>query len=1207
MNTHSIGSGARRWWLSAFLLAASSSAALPALAANSNCSVNGYNVNPNKQNVQEFGAAPAYAPTLVTLGVNKTPSQIASDVGIVLTWTQIPTPPAVVITTPVTLNTTNQAAPTFLAPSVSTSTDLTFRLTVTCPGGASTTDTGTATILNVNRPPVAYASATPSIAYEGDTILLHSTAPAGTPVSSDPDGDALFYLWTKTSGPGSAPTNATSATASYVAPATGSPYTVQFQLQVSDRSSGGLVSLANVVVNVTPHLPPTAVLACPQHVAELSHVVLDGSGSAAQNGGTLSYAWTQTVGSPEVIVGGSTGSSAAFDAPSLTTGFDGLMEFELKVTESDSNPAPDLYSLAHCAIQIDDITPPQLSVPADIVVEAASPASEMVTWSVHAQDAAEDLAPYLLPDSACTPQSGSLFSLASAPTKVNTSTVNCEAFDLAHNRGTASFHVSVQDTTAPVISAPGGIAAPATGPLGALVDFDATTSDAVDGPGAAVCVPAGHTTFALGDTLVTCTAADARGNTAVPKSFTVNVFDLTPPIITGAANQTLEATSASGAVATFSLGATDVVDGVVPVDCSPNSGDTFPLGTTTVWCTATDHSHNSVQASFDITVEDTTAPVISGVDLIVKTLEATSPAGAPGYFTLTAVDIVDGDVAVLCTPASGSTFDLGDTTVECTATDAASNTAETSFVITVKDTTPPSISGAEGAGQTLEATSSSGALANFTLTATDIVDGNLPVTCTPASGSTFPLGDTTVQCTATDAANNAAHASFVITVEDTTAPVISGAEAAARTLEAISPAGAPYDFTLTADDIVDGGVVVDCTPASGSTFALGETTVDCSASDARHNASHASFVVTVEDTTAPVIDTHGDEVREATGPGGASVNYGVVGTFDVVDVDLVATCTPASGNTFALGSHTVTCHASDGSGNAALATSFTVTVRDTTRPVIDGHAPVVAEATGPAGASVNYGVVGTFDVVDVDLAATCAPASGMFAIGTTTVICGAADASGNVAVPTSFTVKVEDTTAPHITQLATINAPATSGSQANVTFPQVVATDAVGVESLVCKDTGNRTFTAGQAYPFNAGDTEVACTAHDAAGNSDVMKFLVHVSYSFNGFFQPVDNAAVNTVKAGSAIPVKFSLGGNQGLAIFAVNSPASIATAQCDGSTTDEVEVTVTAGNSSLSYDAGANQYNYVWKTEKNWIGCRQLRMTLKDGSVRTAMFKFR
>jgi hypothetical protein len=1199
MNTHSIGSGARRWWLSALLLAASAPVALPALAAQ--CNPNGFNVNPKTQGVQEFNAGSGYTPILVNLGVNKNASQIAAAVadGVQFNWTQIATPPATTVTAPVTLINGNTATPSFLTPSVPASTTLTFRLTTSCVGGSSATDTGTVTVTNTNRPPSAYASATPLLAYPGDSISLHSNAPAGTPLSSDPDGDAITYLWTQLAGPAVTLINSTSATASFVAPPAPTSYSLTFRLRVSD--TGGLFDTTSVIVNVTANVPPVARLVCPDSVDEGGHAVLNGSTSTPGSGGPLAFAWTQLQGSPSIVVGDATESTADFDAPPLTATFDGLLLFQLHVSNSAGE------DLATCAVQIDDITPPQLSVPSDIVVEAASSAPQMVTWSVHAQDAAEDLAPYLLPDSACAPPSGSLFSLASAPTKVNTSTINCEAFDLANNRGTASFHVSVQDTTAPMISAPGGIAAPATGPLGALVDFDATTSDAVDGPGAATCIPAGHTTFALGDTLVTCTAADARGNIAVPKSFTVNVFDLTPPVITGAANQTLEATSASGAAATFSLDATDVVDGVVPVECSANSGDTFPLGTTTVWCTATDHSLNTAQVSFDITVEDTTAPAISGVDLIVKTLEATSPDGASGNFTLTAVDIVDGNVDVACTPPSGSTFPLGDTTVECTATDAASNTAETSFVITVKDTTPPSISGAEEAGQTLEATSASGAVADFSLTATDIVDGDVPVNCTPASGSMFPLGDTTVQCTATDAATNAAHASFVITVEDTTPPLISGAEDAAHTLEATSPAGAPYDFVLTADDIVDGDVVVDCTPVSGSTFALGETTVNCSASDTRDNTSHVSFVVTVEDTTAPVIDSHGDEVREATGPGGASVSYGVVGTFDVVDVGLVATCTPASGNTFALGSHTVTCHASDGAGNAALATSFTVTVRDTTKPVIDGHAPVVAEATGPGGASVNYGVVGTFDVVDVDLVATCAPPSGIFAIGTTTVNCSAVDASGNVAVQTSFTVKVEDTTAPHITQLTTINAPATSGSQANVTFPQVVATDAVGVDSLVCKDAGNRTFTAGQAYPFNAGDTEVTCTARDAAGNSGVMKFTVHVSYTFNGFFQPIDNNVVNTVKAGSAIPVKFSLGGNQGLAIFAANSPASGVATQCDGAATDEVEVTVTAGNSSLSYDAGANQYNYVWKTEKNWVGCRQLRMTLKDGSVKTAMFKFR
>ena len=201
---------------------------------------------------------------------------------------------------------------------------------------------------------------------------------------------------------------------------------------------------------------------------------------------------------------------------------------------------------------------------------------------------------------------------------------------------------------------------------------------------------------------------------------------------------------------------------------------------------------------------------------------------------------------------------------------------------------------------------------------------------------------------------------------------------------------------------------------------------------------------------------------------------------------------------------------------------------------------------------------------------------------------------------TSFTVTVRDTTAPAIAPHADVNVVASSNSSAVATYTTPTATDLVDTTVIV-------TCTPASGSTFNAGSTTVNCSATDHAGNAATSSFKVNVSYAFNGFFQPVDNAAVNTVKAGSAIPVKFGLGGNQGLNIFATNSPASVATAQCDGSATDEVEVTVTAGNSSLSYDPGANQYNYVWKTEKNWIGCRQLRMTFKDGSVRTAMFKFR
>ena len=116
---------------------------------------------------------------------------------------------------------------------------------------------------------------------------------------------------------------------------------------------------------------------------------------------------------------------------------------------------------------------------------------------------------------------------------------------------------------------------------------------------------------------------------------------------------------------------------------------------------------------------------------------------------------------------------------------------------------------------------------------------------------------------------------------------------------------------------------------------------------------------------------------------------------------------------------------------------------------------------------------------------------------------------------------------------------------------------------------------------------------------------------TFDGFFAPVDNLPVlNEVDAGRAIPVKFSLGVDQGLDIFAAGYPSSqqvdcseIAHAQVDG-----VEETTAAGSSSLSYNAGSDRYHYVWKTAEAWSGtCRQFVLKLHDGSVHRANFSFK
>jgi hypothetical protein len=139
------------------------------------------------------------------------------------------------------------------------------------------------------------------------------------------------------------------------------------------------------------------------------------------------------------------------------------------------------------------------------------------------------------------------------------------------------------------------------------------------------------------------------------------------------------------------------------------------------------------------------------------------------------------------------------------------------------------------------------------------------------------------------------------------------------------------------------------------------------------------------------------------------------------------------------------------------------------------------------------------------------------------------------------------------------------------------------------------------------GEHTFTVNAADEAGNTAEAVHHYYVHYDFKGFFQPVDNLPTyNTVKAGSSVPAKFSLSGDQGLGIIASGYPASITVPCVAAAPTDAIEQTATAGGSSLSYDSVADQYNYVWKTEKAWAGtCRQFVLKLDDGTFHQANFK--
>lgn len=538
---------------------------------------------------------------------------------------------------------------------------------------------------------------------------------------------------------------------------------------------------------------------------------------------------------------------------------------------------------------------PLISAPETVTAEATSSTGAIVTFSVTAIGFANDP-----PVVSCDQVSGTMFPMGAT-------TVHCQATD---SIGTtfATFPVEVSDTRPPVLTLPGDITSSSQ-----IVTFTASATDAIDGSVAVVCSPASGSTFSVGITTVTCSAADAHANTA-RGTFRVNVVLGALPVLTLPASFTVPATRSDGAIVTYT---TSTNDGS-PVLCDPASGDLFPLGQTRVDCSASNLNGTSV-GSFTVTVNDTVPPVLTlPADFTASAGNATQ---LDVTFTATAVDLVSGPVPVICNPASGATFPVGTTTVQCTAADQAANSVSGSFHVTVTSTAvPPTLT--LPANFSVEATGPNGAVATYTATA----DQNATVVCSPISGSVFALGANTVICTATNVGGISSSGSFVITVVDTTPPTLS--LPANITKDATGPSGATVTFTATASDLVDGSVPVTCTPASGSTFPLGTTTVQCSSTDAHTNTAHGSFTITVV-RTPPVLTLPADIVAEATSASGAVVAYSA-SAHDNVDSSLPVTCSPPSGSLFPLGPTMVQCSATNSAGTTSGV--FVIDVEDRTPP-----------------------------------------------------------------------------------------------------------------------------------------------------------------------------------------------------------------------------------------------------------------------------------
>jgi hypothetical protein len=706
-----------------------------------------------------------------------------------------------------------------------------------------------------------------------------------------------------------------------------------------------------------------------------------------------------------------------------------------------------------------------LGAPSDQIVEATSPEGAVVSYgTVTAVDNLGDPVPVI-----CTPISGSVF-------PVGRTRATCTATDAQGLTRTVTFLVRVVDLTAPTFTQmPADLTVEADRATGAAVNYVLpTATDLVDTAVTVRCSPASGRVFAFGSTTVTCTATD-NGNNVATSSFTVTVADTKPPVFTNPpSDRAVRATGPDGAVETYPTPrAVDEVDGAVSVSCTPTSGSTFPLGTTTVTCTATDSMGHSASITFAIVVSDTGKPVIDAVAPVRA--EATGPTGAEVSYTVpTASDVIDSSVDVACAPASGSTFAIGGTTVTCTATDDSGNSATRSFPVTVHDTTPPVISGAED--RTVEA----GTVVAILPVADDLVGGRVPVSCAPMpTDGRFRLGRTNVTCQAADASGNVARKVVVITGVDTVAPVVTLLQ---TTFEATRPGGYVLTAPLaTARDLVDPFPTLNCLRVN-TLIPLGTTTVNCTATDRSGNVGGGPVAITVLDRTPPQWTTFVSNITvTATAPAGASVNWTTPRATDIVSTPLVQCSYGAQG--FPVGITTVTCTATDSSGNTATQ-GFNVTVlwpAGNPAITVPFRTTLPIQATSPSGASVNLGVYAV-DATNTPLAVQCTPPSGNFRIGATTVTCTATDLVGRV-TSRSFTVTVQDTIKPTVTLLSAV---------ARGRF----AMDAVVPVNFTCADTGSGVATctatqgAVQVSPgqwrlntSSVGNKTLTLQATDRAGN----------------------------------------------------------------------------------------------------------------------------
>jgi hypothetical protein len=539
-------------------------------------------------------------------------------------------------------------------------------------------------------------------------------------------------------------------------------------------------------------------------------------------------------------------------------------------------------------------------------------------------------------------------------------------------------------------------------------------------------------------------------------------------------------------------------------DCDDSNSAVNPAATEV--CNNIDDDCDGLLDNNDPSLSDTELPAISCVSNINVYNDVNTCGAVVTYAMPTFSDnCLGATIAQTGGLASGSVFPVGTTTNTFTVTDFSNNTASCSFDVIVIDAQSPAISCP--ADISLIATSAAGAVVTYAApTGTDNCAGATTImTAGLASGSTFPIGITTVTYQVTDAANQVSTCSFTVHVTGLPPQIVCPTNITVN--NTAGQCGTNVVFAATETTGIPASTI-SYSHISGDFYPVGTTTVTATAVNPVGTSS-CTFDIVVLDNENPTLTLPSDiVVNNDAGQCGAVVNYAVSHDDNCAGESIAQSNGLTGGSFFPIGTTTNAFTVTDAAGNS-VSGSFTVTVLDATNPEVTCPANiVVSNDAGICGATVTYNIPFSDNCSGASILQTSGLASGsVFPVGITTNTFVVTDASGNSST-CSFSITVNDTENPVISCSPSLSTPVnTLGCLANVTYSMPSFSDNCPGATI--------TQTAGlpSGADFPLGTTTNTFVVTDASGNTATCSFNVTITNS-----KPVVTSVLSS--AGPIFPV---------------------------------------------------------------------------------------